>query len=346
MELNKIYIIIPAFEPNEEMLGVIDEISEKTDYSIVVVNDGSSEEKAEIFDRAAKKAVVLAHEKNRGKGAGIKTALSYIKDSESGLCGIIVVDADGQHRVKDVLRIAEALDKNRDKIIMGCRKFTGDIPARSKFGNNITRLVFRAASGVNVSDTQTGLRGFTNELIPFLLEVSGDRYEYEMNMLLEAAREGIGFFEVPIETVYIGNNESSHFHPIRDSVRIYKDILKFSFSSLLSFCVDYTLFSLLLIITDDQIFSNIAARVASACFNFYMNKRFVFKNKDSLAKTGVKYFALAAVILAANTALLKLFTSTVIKNSFIAKILVEVILFTFSWAVQKTFVFKKKKGKA
>jgi putative flippase GtrA len=226
---------------------------------------------------------------------------------------------------------------------MGCRKFTGNIPARSKFGNEITKKVFSLASGVKVSDTQTGLRGFSNEMIPFLLEVSGDRYEYEMNMLLECAKEKIQFFEVPIETVYIDSNESSHFNPIKDSVRIYKDILKFSCSSLLSFFVDYILYSVLLLLTDNLKVSNIGARVVSSCFNFTMNKRYVFRSKESILKTAVKYFALAACILAANTVLLELCTSYLIHNRFIAKILIEILLFFISWTVQKSFVFKKRK---
>ncbi len=342
MAENKIIIVIPAYEPDSKMLGVIDDIKADTRHSIVVVNDGSGEDKKEIFSKAAESAVVLEHEQNRGKGAAIKTALKYISENFESPYGVIVVDADGQHKVSDAARIADALAENPDKLIMGCRRFTGDIPARSKFGNSVTRAVFKFAAGVGLSDTQTGLRGFSSKLVPFMLEVKGDRYEYEMNMLLECAREGIEFFEVPIETVYIDNNQSSHFHPIKDSVRIYRDILKFSCSSLLSFLVDYTLYSLLFTFTHSLDISNITARVFSSCFNFYMNKRFVFKNKDNLAKTAVKYFALAACILAVNTLLLKLCTQTLIKNEYIAKILIEMLLFMISWAVQKSFVFKKK----
>ncbi len=345
LAIDRFYAVIPAYEPDEKMLAVIDDISSLTDFHIIVINDGSGKDKLPIFAEAAKKAIVLTHEVNKGKGRGIKTALEYIKEHEADTVGIVIADADGQHKVEDIIRVSEALKSSPDKLIMGCRRFSGKIPLRSKFGNNITKFVFSFAAGVKVSDTQTGLRGFSSKLIPFMLSVNGDRYEFEMNMLLECAREGIRFYEVPIETVYLGKNESSHFNPIKDSWRIYKDILKFSCSSLLSFCVDYIFYSIFAMISGSVAFSNICARVISSVFNFSMNKKFVFKNKDRIAKTAAKYFLLAAFILAANTIMLELCVKYLIHNKYISKILIEVLLFFISWAVQKSFVFRKKESK-
>ncbi len=345
LAIDRFYAVIPAYEPDEKMLAVIDDISSLTDFHIIVINDGSGKDKLPIFAEAAKKAIVLTHEVNKGKGRGIKTALEYIKEHEADTVGIVIADADGQHKAEDIIRVSKALKNSPDKLIMGCRRFSGKIPLRSKFGNNITKFVFSFAAGVKVSDTQTGLRGFSSKLIPFMLSVSGDRYEFEMNMLLECAREGIRFYEVPIETVYLGKNESSHFNPIKDSWRIYKDILKFSCSSLLSFCVDYIFYSIFAMISGIVAFSNICARVISSVFNFSMNKKFVFKNKDRIAKTAAKYFLLAAFILAANTIMLELCVKYLIHNKYISKILIEVLLFFISWAVQKSFVFRKRESK-
>lgn len=345
LAIDRFYAVIPAYEPDEKMLAVIDDISSLTDFHIIVINDGSGKDKLPIFAEAAKKAIVLTHEVNKGKGRGIKTALEYIKEHEADTVGIVIADADGQHKVEDIIRVSEALKSSPDKLIMGCRRFSGKIPLRSKFGNNITKFVFSFAAGVKVSDTQTGLRGFSSKLIPFMLSVNGDRYEFEMNMLLECAREGIRFYEVPIETVYLGKNESSHFNPIKDSWRIYKDILKFSCSSLLSFCVDYIFYSIFAMISGSVAFSNICARVISSVFNFSMNKKFVFKNKDRIAKTAAKYFLLAAFILAANTIMLELCVKYLIHNKYISKILIEVLLFFISWAAQKGFVFRKRERK-
>lgn len=345
LAIDRFYAVIPAYEPDEKMLAVIDDISSLTDFHIIVINDGSGKDKLPIFAEAAKKAIVLTHEVNKGKGRGIKTALEYIKEHEADTVGIVIADADGQHKVKDIIRVSEALKSSPDKLIMGCRRFSGKIPLRSKFGNNITKFVFSFAAGVKVSDTQTGLRGFSSKLIPFMLSVNGDRYEFEMNMLLECAREGIRFYEVPIETVYLGKNESSHFNPIKDSWRIYKDILKFSCSSLLSFCVDYIFYSIFAMISGSVAFSNICARVISSIFNFSMNKKFVFKNKEGIVKTAAKYFLLAALILAANTIMLELCVKYLIHNKYISKILIEVLLFFISWAAQKSFVFRKRERK-
>ena len=340
--MDNIYIVIPAYEPDEKLTAVVEELYNETDCKLIVVNDGSGEDKRAVFESIKGRAVLLEHEHNRGKGAALKTAFAYIKENVSGSYGVITADADGQHKTADIMRIADALEAHPDRLIMGCRKFTGDIPFRSRFGNNMTRAVFRFAAGVGVSDTQTGLRGFSGSLTNFMLGLSGERYEYEMNMLLEAAREGIAFFEVPIETVYINDNKSSHFKPVRDSLRIYRDIIKFSCSSLLSFLVDYLLFSVIFSLSGSKTISNLTARVFSSIFNFMLNKKLVFGNKENLAKSALKYFSLAAVILAVNTLLLELLARYAVKNAYIAKIIVEVLLFMFSWTMQRCFVFKKK----
>lgn len=342
MDIDSIYIVIPAYEPDEKLIVLVDELLEQDNLKLIIINDGSSADKKAVFDDVRNKTQLLTHEVNRGKGAALRTAFEYIDKNAQGTYGVITADADGQHKPADIIRLAEALKTHPDKLIMGCRRFKGDIPLRSRFGNNMTKAVFRFAAGVGVSDTQTGLRGFSNRLMGFMLGLDGDRYEYEMNMLLEAARENIGFYEVPIETIYLDENKSSHFNPIKDSLRIYKDILKFSFSSLLSFIVDYLLYSVLFAFSGRIMLSNITARIFSSIFNFMLNKKVVFKNKENIYKTAVKYFLLAAGILAVNTLLLNIIVKYVIKNEYIAKMIVEVVLFFFSWAAQRSFVFKKK----
>lgn len=340
--MDNIYIVIPAYEPDEKLTAVVEELYNETDCKLIVVNDGSGEDKRAVFESIKGRAVLLEHEHNRGKGAALKTAFAYIKENVSGSYGVITADADGQHKTADIMRIADALEAHPDRLIMGCRKFTGDIPFRSRFGNNMTRAVFRFAAGVGVSDTQTGLRGFSGSLTNFMLGLSGERYEFEMNMLLEAAREGIAFFEVPIETVYINDNKSSHFKPVRDSLRIYRDIIKFSCSSLLSFLVDYSWYSAVLFFSGNVRFANISARSVSSVLNFILNKKVVFKNKDNIFFSAAKYFLLAFVILTVNTELLELMVKKLKINGYIAKIAIEMLMFLFSWTMQRCFVFKKK----
>lgn len=337
----KSIVVIPAYDSDEKLIGLLKDIKENTDYEVVIVNDGSSKKTSDIFFEAGKYGEVLPHLINMGKGRAIKTALEYIEGNYEDNVSIVVADADGQHKVKDIVSVVTKLKENNKSLVLGCRHFAGDVPFRSKFGNVVTKYVFKLASGEMISDTQTGLRAFSRDMIPFLMKIEGNRYEYEMNVLLESVAEKVNIVEVPIETVYLEENKSSHFNPIKDSFRIYKNIIKFSFSSLISFVVDFILYSLIILISNSVLVSNIAARVVSASFNFYINKKYVFKHKESTAKAALKYFALAACLLAVNTLLLTFIVKYLISNRLIAKIIVEMLLFIISYVVQRLFVFRQ-----
>ena len=234
--------LIPAYEPDRKMLGVIADLG-KTGFDVVVVDDGSGPEYAELFEQAAERipgksgrgVTLLIHDVNRGKGAALKTGLDFINNfmvirGEETQNVIVAVDADGQHLAVDALRAAHTAQGNPGTLVLGSRILnqTQSVPLRSRFGNAVTRKVFRLATGVPVYDTQTGLRAFTADLIPSLLAVSGDRYEYELNVLMDFAGRGIPIREIEIETVYVEGNKSSHFDTVRDSYRIYKEIAKYA----------------------------------------------------------------------------------------------------------------------
>lgn len=183
-------------------------------------------------------------------------------------------------------------------------------------------------------------------MIPFMLKVEGQRYEYEMNMLLAASKE-YPIIEVPIETVYINDNQASHFRPVRDGLMIYKDMFKFAPSSISSFLIDYIVYALALLVlaavpTSLKILlANGVARVTSSIFNYSTNKRLVFKNKDSVVKTGTGYFGLALGLFILDTLLIRLFYAVFGLNLLIIKILVGALLFCLSWLVQKKLFSKK-----
>ena len=238
-------VVIPAYQPDEKLLKTVAELRQKTAYTLIVVDDGSSPDRQPIFDKLEHDVTVLHHEVNRGKGAAMKTAFAYIQEHFPGDEGIVTVDADGQHLVPDIVRVSEDWAAHPDALVLGSRRFTGNVPFKSRAGNAITRQVFRASTGVKVFDTQTGLRAFAVSRVPMMLEMHGDRYEYEINVLLYATRHRVPIREVPIETVYIEENASSHCHPVRDAWRIYKMILMFAASSLVAAVVDYVLVLLL-----------------------------------------------------------------------------------------------------
>ena len=340
------YIVIPAYQPDNKLIKLIEKIHEKSDFRILVIDDGSSSKCQNIFDKAEQYATVLRHQVNQGKGQALKTAFAYIQQQNS-YGTVVTADADGQHKIWDIFRTANKASENPNKLILGVRAFTGKVPLRSRFGNSLTKALFKLQTGLGVTDTQTGLRAFTTNLIPFMLEIEGQRYEYEMNMLLEASRH-YEILEVPIETVYINDNEGSHFRPIRDGLMIYKNIFKFALSSFSSFLVDYLVYAIAILFlstvpTGLRIFlANGLARVTSSIFNYSTNKKLVFKNEDSLVKTGMGYFGLAVGLFVLDTLLIRLFNAVFGMNLLIVKIIVGILLFAVSWTVQKKFIFKER----
>ena len=334
-------VVIPAYEPDEKLLRVVAELKRDTDYAIVVVNDGSSEAAEPVFAALPEGVTLLRHAQNRGKGRALKTAYEYIAAHFPQSEGIVTVDADGQHLPADVVRVSEDWEAHPETLVLGSRRFTGTVPWRSRAGNAITRVVFRLSTGVSVYDTQTGLRAFAVSRIPMMLEMRGERYEYEINVLLYATRQQMPIREVTIETVYIADNASSHFHPMRDSWRIYKMILLFAASSLLAAAVDYVLVLSLSALFAKQaqglLWSVVLARVISSFLNYMLNRKLVFE--DCSRRSVFRYYLVAAGIMAANYGLLSLISR--VMPLALAKLLVELALYPLSFYLQRRFVFAR-----
>lgn len=340
--MSKYILLVPAYKPEIMMLDLLKEAKE-AGFEIVVVDDGGGAEFAAIFEKAAEFGKILTHPVNCGKGRALKTGLKYISENYSKDAVIVTVDADGQHRVSDALKLCDLAAQQPDALMLGSRKLQGEVPFRSKFGNAMTRAVYHLSTGLKVHDTQTGLRAFTMQRMEEMLEIPGDRYEYEMNVLLEFARRHYPIHEMEIPTIYINDNSGSHFNPLKDSFRIYKEILKFSMSSMISFVVDYVLYTLLLVLTRGNLkISNVVARLISATVNYTLNRKFVFKSKSGVAKSVIEYALLAIVILVGNTFVLSLLVEQCGLNSLLAKLLTEIAFFVLSWFVQRFVIFRKK----
>ena len=339
-------LIIPAYKPGEDMLKLLEEFLDNGDFLPIVVDDGSGAEFRTIFDRVPDFAVLLRHEVNRGKGAALKTAMQHVLDALPDCDLALTADADGQHKYADILRVNQVARDNPGALVLGSRKFEGEVPFKSRWGNAITRQVFAIASGAKVYDTQTGLRAFGREAMEQFLKIPGDRYEYEINMLLAAAQSGRPIVEERIATVYIDDNSSSHFHPVRDSFKIYMCILKFGCSSLIAFAIDFVMLLLLSRLTAglgaelSLVVSAVGARLVSASANFCINRRVVFKGNETLGKAIAKYAALAVGILAVNYLLLRLLNIVLRWPLALSKIIVEVLLFVVSFVVQGKFVYR------
>lgn len=337
-------VLIPSYEPDQRLVALVRELAAEA--PVVVVDDGSGRRYAGVFAAAtAAGAVVLTHPRNRGKGAALRTGFAFAAAHGRD---VVTADADGQHTVADIRRVAARLDEAsssrghpaRPAIVLGVRSFTGAVPLRSRAGNALTRAAFRLAAGRDIRDTQTGLRGFPAGTLPWLQTVSGDRFEYEFRMLLDARAAGVDLVEVPIQTVYLDGNASSHFRPLVDSARIYAPLLRFTASALLAFAVDTALLLIVHALTGWLLFSVVVARVGSAGMNFAVNRSLVFGSARAvpLRAAAARYFSLAALLLTASFGMLTALTDAGMAT-LPAKVLTDLTLFIVSFSVQRAVVF-------
>lgn len=347
MESN-VTILIPAYNPDHKMLNLVKHLIAEKFKSIIIVNDGSKAESKEIFDSITdfKECIILNHAVNLGKGRALKTAFNFFLNSINESIGIVTVDADGQHAVEDIKKVAAKLSESRNSLILGSRNFLlENIPFRSRFGNLLTNKVFNFACGIKVSDTQTGLRGIPKNFIRELMNVSGERFEFEMNMLLQSKTSNFPIEEVKIKTIYIEENKSSHFNPIVDSIKIYSLFIKYLFSSLFSFGLDILLFSIFLIIFKDIIpnyfiiGATICSRILSSLFNYMVNRGIVFKSNSK--NTLIRYYVLCIIQMLVSAYGVHMIYSLVGQNEVLIKVLVDTILFMVSFYVQREWVFNK-----
>lgn len=344
----KIAVLIPAYKPCEELfLPFLQELSTK-ELEIVVINDGSGKDFDNVFEECLKYTpTVLHHYINKGKGSALKSGIGYINERMPHIDGIVTADCDGQHAVEDILRVADELRANPDDLIIGGRGFDENVPLRSQVGNTVTRGLFKAATGLKIYDTQTGLRAFSRKHFFAFSKLNGDRYEYEMNMLLKLREMAIKPREIKIKTIYINENATSHYNALKDSMRIASRLLIFASGSLISFIADYLFFLLFSYTCGLSYYVAFAfARVISACLNYLINRKIVFGGNCS--KSAVfKYAALAVVVMALGTGVMYGGEMYFGKESVIPvaiKVVYDIIMYFANYVIQRDFVFKIKKG--
>lgn len=337
-------VLIPAYEPSDKLLNVITEIKKNTEYKVLVIDDGSGEKYQSIFKEAEKLgSIVLYHSKNKGKGEALKTAFKYlllINSKENFVCS----DSDGQHHINDIIKIGKEINENSREMVLGTRGFEGKVPLKSQIGNKLTALIFRTITKINITDTQTGLRAYPNSMLSWLCSVEGSRFEYEFNLLLQAKKQDILIKQIPILTIYKNHNKGTHFHPIKDSIRVYKPLLKFCMSSFLSALLDFTLLFIFQYLIGNLFLAVVLSRIISSVFNYNINKSIVFHSKNkSTVQSAQKYFSLVIIIMILNYLIISFMINRLFINSVIAKLLAEFILFVLSYIIQKRIVFRGKK---
>ena len=218
--LRGVAAVVPVFNPEpvlprlcEELLG---------NFGAVVVVDDGSVRSGELFRLLPAGVTLVRHARNTGKGAAMRTAMCRLLGRVEGA---VFLDGDGQHDAGDAVRVATRMLET-GRAVLGSRDLSGEgVPARSRAGNAWMAFFLRLFCGARVSDTQTGLRAVPGRLFGSLLELSGDRYEYEMRMLALLHIMGEGIEELPVKTIYPPDGRVSYHRPFRDSVRIWFGLL-------------------------------------------------------------------------------------------------------------------------
>jgi len=349
--MKNVSVIIPSLDPDEKLVEVVRGLTAAGFDDIIIVNDGSAPERLHYFDEAAAcgGVTLLTHDENKGKGRALKTALAWLAENRPAIVGAVTADSDGQHTPEDITAVANELSAHPDSVVMGCRDFdAANVPARSRFGNKATRTVLRMSTGLRLTDTQTGLRGLPACRFAELLEIDGERYEFEMNALVYAGKKGVPIREVPIKTVYINGNVGSKFRVVADSLRIYR-VFAFTLNSVLSTLLELAIFTLLNWLLDmtgvptsvKLLISTVVSRICSSIVNYTINKKAVFRSggKASIRR----YYTMWLCQMGASYGLVYLFVKLTAATGLlktVVKMAVDTTLFFVGYFVQKNWVFK------
>jgi len=345
---NTFAFIIPAYNPDDKLVALVDQIQAQSDIPIFIVDDGSKDASQYIFEKLKNKYIyinifILRNAINMGKGSSLKKVFEYIYLELPNIKGVVTLDCDGQHSVRDSIRILGELEKCNSCLVLGYREFNRNIPLKSYIGNNFSRFIYRLVLKKDFKDTQTGLRGLSRSFMKDCLSITSNRFEFETEQLVLAVEKKIPISEMLIQTIYIEGNKSSSFRPILDSFKIYFVLLRYSLVGFLSSLIDLIVFSISISFGLGILTSNIWGRSIGLLFNFILLKNVVFKDKDKsffkfLAFIGYVYL-IAFISASLQEEILNYFNSKVI----LTKIFVESLLFIINFSFLRTVIFKDNK---
>lgn len=338
--------VIPAYNPDEQLLEVVKNIQKSSDNKIFIINDGSKKDSQHIFnilqtDSTFKDVILLEHAVNLGKGAALKTIFNYILVNFPEIEGVVTLDSDGQHSIDDCLHILQTLENTPNSFVLGYRTFSKNIPLKSYIGNNISKFIYKIILGRSFKDTQTGLRGLSRSFMKQCLTIKSNRFEFETEQLAIAVNNNINIIEIPIQTIYIENNKASSFRPLVDSFRIYFILFRYGLSSIVTAVVDFIVFMIALSLGANILIANMFARTASIGVQFALLDKFVFHTKAKILKFIL--FAIYVYVMGIISAMTQI---SVIENLGISvvatKVIVEGILFFINFAFLRLYIFTKK----
>lgn len=347
---DKIAVVIPSLNPDDKLLTVVKGLIARGFCDLIIVNDGSAPDKAHYFESVAALpgCTVLTHKTNRGKGRALKTAFACILNCRPDCVGAVTVDGDNQHHPDDVAALATALIRDDSALILGVRDFSQpDVPARSRLGNRITTLTLGLLCRQKISDTQTGLRAIPRSMLPELLALAGERFDFETNMLLFLNKNRIPVREIGIQTIYLNENATSHFNAFFDSLSILRLMFTFAFSSLASAALDIGCYWLVvtllstLPLRERVLIATIVSRAISSIVNYTLNRSAVFGSRSNHTRALPRYYLLCVCQFICSWAGVWGLTLVIGGNSVLSKLIVDTLLFFMSFNIQRRWVFSE-----
>jgi len=340
-----VVLLIPAYKPSVALIDVVQGVQQidtnATIGEVVVIDDGSGPEYQSIFSavQLMDGVVVIRHAVNLGKGAALKTGFNFALVNMPAAPGIVTADADGQHSPSDIIAVAEALRAAPDTLVLGCRQFDGTVPLRSRLGNSLTRRVLRVFTGMKVADTQTGLRGWPRNICAQSLQIPLNGYDFELECLVGGGRS---VTQVPIATIYIDQNRSSHFNPLLDSMKIYFIFVRYCGSAMVAALVDSAVFYGIYASSGSVGWSQFFGRCSAVAFAFVITRTFVFQSNVRFTVALAKYLTLVMVMGFVSYGLLQVIHARLGIPIFVSKMLAEGLLFLGNFAIQREFIFVRK----
>ena len=310
--------LIPAYCPEDRMTALVKELH-GMGFTIVAVDDGSGAQYDAVFGAVQSFATVLRYQPNRGKGEALKHGLRYIRAHFQPPYTVVTADADGQHRTADIEKVCQTAQEHPDSLVLGKRPLDKTSPIKSRIGNGITRVLYHLTTGRKIYETQTGLRAFSDRLLPRFLDLPGHRYEYEIDMMLNAS--DLDIIETEIRTVYFDNNAGSHFRPIPDTVLLDKEFFRYKLPSIIAGTAGYLLFVILAAVTKTWLLPCIGTRVFSLLLKHILDKAIPFAEKPPVGR----YLTVSLIILLCDTAATWGLV-TIGMNVFLAKLLSAILM--------------------
>lgn len=358
----KMTVVIPSYNPDVKLSMLVDELIMSGFSDIIIIDDGSDfsiKNVESAFEYVKKKAecTILHHPTNLGKGMALKTGFKFCIHNRSEGTLIVTTDDDGHYSVANMLKCVELYKERYIEelpVLIASRDFkAGAYSAKRRLFNKISGVAMTYLCGVEVRDVQTGLRLIPIKYLNKLLEIDGERFDYEVNMLVELKYNNIKTVEhiIPMEKETI--LKYADYNPIWDICRLIAVILKYALSSLAATALDVIIFYLIILMMDGTLFSigksegmlfaTFVARVASSTFNCIVNKRTVFKSDEPMKRVIVKFYifslfraAFSYVMVLGASYILGLYADT---GTVLVKLLVDLILFFAGYSIQKKFIF-------